>query len=353
MTVNQRMPTTIEDISRRLGLSISTVSKALNDYPDVAAETRTRVLAMARELDYFPSSTARNLRRRRTGRIGLLINYPITAVGEYVSRLLIGAALAAERYGKNLVVYPLHEQQARQIQRICRGREVDGLLMLWGTRMDESSAYLSNQAMPFVLVARRSTREDVRFVVADNRDGAYRLTRHLIQLGHRRIAFTPMPELRETNLDRFAGYVAALEEAGLPCSEELVATVPHIAASRASIIGRLLDLDEPPTAIFAFNDIVAMETLQVAAERGLRVPDDLAIAGFDGVMTSLMATPPLTTVAQPIEKIGERAVELLEEEVEGESDRRRIMPVELIVRESTVGAAREDAATAESPTERG
>ena len=215
------MSVTIEDISQKLGISVSTVSKALNDYPDVAPDTRERVKAAAIALDYHPSAAARNLRRGRTDKIGLLINNPISFISEYISEIMSGAALMAEAYNHNLILYTTAVDHPDRLKRICRAREVDGLMLIFEPS-DEAVAVLEKEGMPFVVFGRRSKHPDVSFIAPDNQDGAYNLTLHLIEQGHRRIGFTTRPQLGTVSEDRFAGYRQALEEASLPFDPKLI-----------------------------------------------------------------------------------------------------------------------------------
>ncbi len=332
------MPVKIEDIAQQLDISVSTVSKALNNYVDVSDATRKRVQAVANKLGYFPSASAQSLRRQRTNRIGLAVNYPIASIGEFLAELMIGAALAAERAGFNLILYPTVGQQYNRVARVCQTREVDALLLLWGSQMTRSFALLNKDKMPFVVVTRRVDDSKVPFVVSDNLGGALMLTRHLISLGHRRIAFTPIPELHTTNRDRFAGYRQALKEANIPYDEQLVVPVTMASENRYAAMNQLMDLPDPPTAVFAFHDYVAIDVLRAAADRGLRVPEDVAIAGFDGMHSSLITTPPLTTVKQPVQEMGERAVEVLLNQLTNNLKVHQVvLPVELLPRQSTLG----------------
>ena len=333
------MSITIQDIAQKLGVSVSTVSKALNNYSDVSQETRIRIQDAAREMGYYPSVAAQSLRSRQTNRIGLVVNYPVATVGDYLAELIIGAAQAAEQESFNIILYTTVADQFDRLARVCRGREVDGLLLLWVKQIAKSAELMQSEKVPFVIVARRVSEQKLPFVVADNYGGALALTRHLISLGHRRIAFTPQPELRETNLDRFAGYQQALEEAGIPYDERLVVPIPVESQSRYQAVISLFDMPAPPSAIFAFNDNVAIEALQTAKNRGLRVPDDIAIAGFDGMNSSLVTTPSLTTVRQPVQEIGRQAVELLVQNISVNTSvpQQVVLPTELIVRESTMG----------------
>lgn len=332
------MSVTIEDISRQLGISVSTVSKALNAYPDVSEATRQRVLAAARELDYHPSAAARNLRRGRTDKIGLLISNPISFLSEYISEVMAGAALSAEGYGLNLVLYTATVTHPDELKRICRAREVDGLILIFEPS-EAAIAVLQKETIPFVVFGRRINRPDVSFVTPDNQTGAYQLTSHLIAQGHRRIAFTTRPELGVVNEDRFAGYRRALADAALPFAPELVVETIVQPESGRRALETLLELPDPPTALFAFYDLMAVDAAQAAQERGLRIPADIAIAGFDGLRASLIATPQLTTVQQPLTEMGQQTTEILLNLMQ-DKDRtpeQRTLPVQLLVRESTTG----------------
>lgn len=333
------MPVSIKDIAQKLGISVSTVSKALNDYADVSEATRQRVQKAARELGYHPSAAAQSLRSHRTRKIGLVVNYPIALVGDFISQVIIGAAKAAEAENFHVFIYPSAGQPLEQITRIWRSREVDGLLLLWGTLRPEIITLMNREGIPFVLVARRSEQPNVSSVVSDNRGGALDLTRHLISCGHSRIAFTPLPELRTISEDRLVGYTQALQEAGIAIDSDLIEPVTMDAQNRYEAINRLLDLPDPPTAIFAFHDYVAIQALRAAADRGLRVPKDVAIAGFDGMHTSLFTSPPLTTVQQDVEALGRKSVEVLFTRIIDNTQpaQQVILPTQLVLRQSTDG----------------
>jgi len=334
------MSVTIEDIARHLGIAVSTVSKALNDYSDVSQETKERVLAAARELNYHPSAAARNLRRRRTDKIGFSFSFPVSLMSDYISRLITGVVAAAEQQGFNVILYPLMEDQVTQLTQICRAREVDGLLLLGRAQMEQTTiALLKQERIPFVVAGRRVENPEVSFVTPDHSAGALAVTRHLIELGHRRIAFTPRPELGATSRDRLASYKQALAEAEIPFEEDLLAFTSTVPGHDYQAMDKLLDLPNPPTAVFAIHDTVAMECLRAATDRGLRVPEDLAIAGFDDWRASLTTQPPLTTVHPPLSDVGFQATKILLARVADRSlpPERVTLPVELIVRQSTAG----------------
>jgi len=331
------MPISIQDISKQLGISVSTVSKALNSYADVSQATRERVQQAANEMGYYPSATAQSLRKQRTSKIGMVVNYPIGFVGEYLSRLMVGAALAAEDHDYHVILYSPVDDPFDQLTRICRAKEVDGVLMLWGTLTPENTTLMDEENMPYVVVARREEEYDAPFAVCDNFQGALELTKHLISQGHTRIGYTSWDEEWTTNQDRMKGYRQALAEAEIPFDPDLIVSITRDPENRYAAVNQLLDLPHPPTAIFAFHDYVAIQALRAATDRGLRVPEDLAITGFDNMYSSLITNPPITTVNQPVQEIGQAAVEILLDQISksNQTPAQAILPVELVIRQST------------------
>lgn len=333
-------PVTIEDISRQLGISVSTVSKALNGYPDVSRETKEKVFERARDLDYQPNIAARNLRRKCTNNIGLVLAYPVTAHNEYVAEVIIGATQAAEKHGYNVTLFTAAHNQPDSLRRLCRVRAVDGLLLRGGANFADLAPTLQEEKMPYVVIGRRVELPGVSYIAPDNFAGAVELTQHLLGLGHRRIAYIARPELGETDADRLAGYRRALTEAGIPFDAELVAATHSADPTRShAAIQTLFDLPDRPTAIFGGHDLLGIEAMQIAIQRGLRVPDDIAITGFDGITSTQIIRPTLTTVRQPIPEVGRQAMEMLVARLQNPMQpvESRILPVSLVVRQSTAG----------------
>ena len=335
------MPVTIEDLSQKLGLSRSTVSKALNARYDVAAATRERVVQAANELGYQPSAAARNLRRQRTDKIGLVVNYPIHQVSDFLAELIPGMATAAEAAAYNLILYTSMAGNAQRIKSLCRSREVDGIIVAWPPQLDETlqlSQLMRDEQMPHILLPRYVPSHEVSFVAADHEQGARLLTEHLIALGHRRIGFTRRLEVFETDEKRFDGYRRALTDAGIGHEHELVfnsrSDDPDDAAR---ILDALIGMDHPPTAMLFFTDPMAIQVLSLAKQRGIRIPGELSIAGFDGILSSGITEPALTTVRQPMQRMGALAAESLLELIANGSERpiQHTMPVQLIARAST------------------
>ncbi|MBV7335047.1 LacI family transcriptional regulator [Chloroflexi bacterium TSY] len=310
------MSITIAELSRQLGLSQSTVSKALNERADVSDVTRARVLKAAVELGYQPSAAARNLRRQRTDKIGMIVNYPIDQVDDFLAELIPGAAIAAERAKYNLILYTSVAGQPQEIARLCRAREVDGVILLWPPHLDETIHLIKQERMPFIVVPRRIPRDDVAFVAANHVQGAKLLTQHFIEQGHKPIAFISRPETFETDLDRRVGYRQALTEANLPFDEQyLIETDSRVERNAENAFSSLMALDVPPTAILVFTDPMAVKILSAAKEMGLDIPTDVAIA-----------------------EIGRAAAESLLVQIQDPSlpASQRMLPVELVVRESSV-----------------
>lgn len=335
MSVNQAMAITIDNLSEHLGISVSTVSKALNGYDDVSTATKERVWEAAEQLGYTPNISARNLRRGRTDRIGILINNPIQFLSDYLGDVMSGASLAAEQFEQNLILYTKEVLHPDALRRICRSREVDGLLLIFDPST-ESAQVLTEAKTPFVVFGRRSQNAGVSQISPDNFDGALRLTRHLIEKGHERIGFTTRPNLGMTSIDRFEGYKAGLAEANIKFDPDLV--VETVAGQRdgAEALGQLLELASPPTAFFAFYDLMAADAVELALGRGLSVPDDIAIVGFDGLRVGGQTRPRLTTVRQPLGQMGQLAIEMLMARINNPDlpPAQKIMPTELLLRES-------------------
>lgn len=330
------MAATIFDIANQLNLSTSTVSKALNGYTDVAAETRAQVLQTALELGYQPSASARNLRRGRTDKIGLFMNTSLEYVVDYLSGIIPGAVRQAKQYDKNLIIYTITDDDPQQLIKVCRGGEIDGVI-LFSTHYDSQTIdALLTSNFPLVVMGRRIEDQRVSYVIPDYYDGSYQATQYLIGRGHERIAFMTRPQLTTANESRLQGYVDALQEAGIERDAQLIVETRLEPQSGRQPTQALLALDEWPTAIFAFHDLVALDVMQVLRENGLSVPEDIAVMGFDGLRAGLMTQPNITTIAQPLERIGQRVIEVINQQIIAPDmpPVREIVPVELVIRGS-------------------
>ena len=328
---------TIRDIADLAGVSIATVSRVLNDRPDVAPETRESVLQVVREHGFSTNRGARGLSSGRTGMIGLTL--PLVA-DAYFSPMLSGASEALYERDMRIVLAPTfhdHDREMSLLDRLMRGTTDGAILML----PEESAAelrMLQRQGFPFVVVDPREAPPDgIACVAAMHAAGAKEATEHLLELGHRRIgAIAGAPGWYATE-ERLHGFRAALAAAGILLDPELVVYSDWRIPGGTAAAEQLLSLSDPPTAIFGFNDNVAIGALHAAGSRGLSVPDDLSVVGFDDTEPAVIVTPRLTSVRQPLAEMGRMGVSLLMRLIEGKRvDALRMeLSTKLVVRDST------------------
>lgn len=323
---------TINDVATHAGVSVATVSKVINNRYGVAAETFARVQAVIDELGYESSLVAQSLRSHRTNVIGILV----ADLEPFSTELLKGAAEAIRGTGYELVIYSAGGQgrehdgwERRYLSRIS-GTLTDGVILVTPTVVD------APHAAPLVAVDPHTGPSSLPTVDSDNLKGATMATEYLIGLGHRRIGFLAgRPDLESARL-RERGYRDALSAAGIPFDPELVRTGEYTSDPAGAAARQLLSLDPRPSAVFAANDMSAIETVRVAEAMGLSVPDDLSVVGFDNIPESALNSPPLTTVDQSIQRMGFEAVRLLVSLIKGESPQPQhvTLPTELVVRHS-------------------
>jgi LacI family transcriptional regulator len=331
---------TIRDIADLAGVSIATVSRVLNDRPDVAAGTRETVLQVVREHGFSTNRGARGLSSGRTGMIGLTL--PLVA-DAYFGPMLSGAAEALHESDMRIVLAPTlheHDREVSLLERLMRGT-TDGAILMLPEESAEELRSVQQQGFPFVVVDPREPPPDgIPCVAAMHAAGAKQATEHLLALGHRRIgAIAGMPGWYATE-ERLHGFRAALAAAGILLDPELVVYSDWRIERGTDAARQLLALSDPPTAIFGFNDNVAVGALHAARERNLRVPEDLSIVGFDDVRYAAHTDPPLTTIAQPMQQIGEYAVRLLLDLLNGKPVPLSVtLPHRLVVRASTASAS--------------
>jgi LacI family transcriptional regulator len=337
------MPVTIRDVAKRLKLSITTVSRALDGYDDVAEETRERVIRVAREMGYVPSRAARQLRRKRADAIGYILPTSNPRFADpFFSEFVAGLGDEATTHNFDLLVStaPPGEEAERQLYaRWVQGRRVDGFVLSRMRKHDWRVEYLAQNGFPFVALGRSATPQDFPYIEVDGRSGFAMLVKHLAARGHRRIGYVGAAPDLMLQADRLAGYRDGLEAAGLPFDEALVAAsnLTRVGGYQAAL--RLLDLPQRPTAIVGVNDLTAIGVMRAARERGLEVGRDLAVAGYDGIEDAEHTQPPLTTLNQPVYEIARRLVDLLQKQIAGEplAERHVLLQPELIVRESSGG----------------
>jgi LacI family transcriptional regulator len=328
---------TIRDIARLAGVSVATVSRVLNNRPDVAPETRDAVLRHVRAHNFTSHRNARALSLGRTGFLGFTMPF-IRA--DYFAAILAGAVEAAYEHDVRVALCATlsqHDREVSLLERLMDGT-TDGAIVLLPEESSDELEALRARNYPFVVADPRLPLEPgIPAVSAAHWAGAKAATEHLLSLGHRRIAHICGPRGWTATEERLEGFHAALSTAGVLPSPELVVEADFETPTGYVAARALLELDDPPTAIFAANDNMAFGALQAARERGVSVPADLSIIGFDDTDLASIVTPPLTTVRQPLAELGRTAVSLLMRVVEGQRVQglRSELATQLVVRDST------------------
>jgi DNA-binding LacI/PurR family transcriptional regulator len=341
------MVTTLKDVAELAGVSAKTVSNVVNGYVHVSVETRRRVEEAIEQLQYRPNLSARSLRRGRTGVIALAV--PELDV-PYFAELARHLVFAAGRLGWTVLVDQTEGVQEREREVIggIRDQLIDGLIL---SPLALTAADLADRrdATPMVLLGERIHKGPADHVVIDNVAAAHEATQHLISLGRTRIAAIGAQKVPSgmTAKLRLAGYRQALTAAKQPYRTSLVAPTERFHRSDgAEAMARLLELKSPPDAVFCFNDLLALGALRTLAERGVRVPEDIAVIGFDDIEDGRYSTPTLSTISPDKARIAEVAVDLLNRQIGGsgkpgqastDGPQEIFAPYTLEVRESTQG----------------
>ena len=327
---------TIKDVAALAGISYTTVSHVLNKTRPVSEQVRLKVEAAIAELDYVPSAVARSLKARSTATIGLLVP---NSVNPYFAELARGIEDGCERNGYCVILCNSDDdpKKQRSYLRVLLEKRVDGLVVASVGEDRDLLESLANVRTPMVIVDRALDGVDADLVRIDHEQGAYLATRHLIDLGHRDIACIGGPIDTGVSQLRVEGFRRAMAEAGLQVSPGQVLHSDFTSPGGHAAASRLLD-GEPPTAIFAGNDMIGFGVLRAAAERNIDVPGQLSVIGFDDIELSRYVYPPLTTVGQSIRELGESAAELLLSRVAaprcGTAEHRIVAP-RIVLREST------------------
>jgi DNA-binding LacI/PurR family transcriptional regulator len=302
----------LKEVAREAGVSTATVSRVLNGFQNVREDTRSRVERAIRELDYQPNRVARRLRAREVSSklLGLIVPDIQNPFYVDVVRGIEDRALA-DQYAVLMCNFAQDEKRERLYVDIMRSESVDGLIVAPAHQRDPKVIELVREGLPIVCVDRGLEGVEVDVVVVDNRQGAFDAVDHLARLGHRRIAYVAgLPRIPST-MERLAGYEEALAAHGIDKDETLVRFGDSKHESGRLLTGELLDLPNPPTALFTGNNLITLGALETIHRGGLRIPEDVAIVGFDDMYWSISLNPPLTAVSQPGYEIGRRAADLL------------------------------------------
>lgn len=329
---------TLEDIARQAGVSRSTVSRVLNQHPNVRDNVRKRVLEVIENTGYHPNAAARTLASQRSWMIGLVLSRSVSSffTDPYYPRLIQGIAQACNQQNLTLGLFLVSSQadEKKMFSRLSRRGYLDGILVQSGPVGDHLIDRLVQTNMPLVIVGRPAQTAEVSYIDVDNVEAAYSAVSHLVRLGYRRIATITGPCNTAVGLDRSDGYRKALEERGREVDEDLIAEGDFTEMGGYYAMQRLLLAR--PDAVFAASDIMAIGAMRAAREAGLSIPAELAFVGFDDLPLTSQPDPQLTTIRQPVYQFGVKAVEILNDLIENglTPARRVIMDTELVIRDS-------------------
>ncbi len=336
------MPT-IYDVAKKAGVGIGTVSRALNDSPNISPETKERVLRVAREMGYQPHALARGLAKRRTGAVGAIVPF---FTNYFYLELLKGIQHEVNHSKFDLILYSADDVARGEelLERVLRERRVDGVLYISMPISNRMARKIRSRRLPVVLVD--SYHPEVDSIHVENQLGAYEATRYLLDLGYRRLGMINGKLRSFPARERRQGFLKALSDFGIEPRMDWLVECDDIdgqdgfnAPAGYRAMARLLDADDRPEALFVASDVQAYGVLRAARERGIRVPDDLALVAFDDIQPSELIG--LTTVRQPMFEMGQRAVKRLAQKLDTETEDiwHEALGTRLVVR-TTCGATR-------------
>jgi LacI family transcriptional regulator len=327
----------LEQVAKLSRVSRSTVSRVVNNDPNVSDATRERVMGVIRQLNYQPHAAARSLAAGRTRIIGLVIPMGVAALftDPYFPQLIQGISGACNARDHSVMLWLAEpDYERRIIGQILHGGQIDGVILASQLNDDPIGQALIEGGLPYVMVGRDPRRAEAHYVDVDNRNGARDAVAHLLRLGYRRVATITGPHDMIAGVDRREGYLAALRERGVRADPALAVEGDFTETGGYVAMQRLLP--HQPEAVFVASDTMALGALRALREAGQRVPHDVAVVGFDDMPFATRTSPPLTTVRQPISRTGAMAAEALIDLIENadESPRRLVLPTELVIRES-------------------
>jgi len=327
---------TINDVARIAGVSPTTVSHVLNNTRYVSDELRNRVLDAVKEVGYRPNILARSLRSGETKTIGLIVPDNSNLFFAEIARHIEDVGFE-NHY--SVILCNSDNNLAKQTTYIdlLVSKQVDGIILISASETGDNLAGLLEAGIPVVIADREIPEMFADIILVDNEEGGYIATKYLIGLGHRRIACVAGPSKIAPSAQRVLGYNRALEEVGLALDPSLIVSGDFGLHSGEIALSKLLALKQPPSAIFVCNDMMAMGAIRAAFDRGMRIPDDLSIIGFDDTLLAPATFPALTTIAQPKLEIARLTIEMLIQRIQegkGGERKRFVLPPQLVIRDS-------------------
>jgi LacI family transcriptional regulator, galactose operon repressor len=338
---------TVYTVAEHAGVSIATVSRTLAGSRKVSPATRQRVMRAIEDLNFEPNPSARRLAYMKSETIALV--FPDIS-GPFYSTVIRGVEQEAGRHNHNVLIYGTHgkEGSGRYLRTLTS--KVDGLIIM-ARSVDEDSLWsLERHGVPFVLLGQSNGQIQCSMITVDNEAGAYRAATHLLGHGHQRIGIITGPEDSPDNKGRLQGYRKALLEAGTSLQPNMIVPGNFRYREGRIAIQQLLNATSPPTAVLAANDEMAIGALDAALERGLRVPEDLAVIGFDDIQMAALTRPSLSTIRQPMQLLGEAAVRLLFERLQNPDapSHHELLETQLVIRQSCGCSVPSNAATSKN-----
>jgi LacI family transcriptional regulator len=329
------MPT-IQDVAKLAGVAPITVSRVMNNSGYASEETRARVEAAIIELGYIPNTLARGLRSKRTHTLALVVT---DITNPFFTLIARGVEDRASHSGYTVIYCNTDESEVKEEKyiNILLQKQVDGVLLVPARSNSKSVNFLFSNEIPVVLIDRSIPDTQTDLVRSDSQEGAYNLTRHLIELGHKKIVTMTGPREVSTSSDRVSGYQRAMVEAGLEDFEGVYYDT-YTLTSGYELTQQALALNPRPTAIFGTNNFISIGVLKALRDAGLRVPEDMSVVGFDDLPASMVVDPILTVAAQPAYEMGSQAAELLLKRISAELpeiNQEVILPTEMIIRRSS------------------
>lgn len=328
---------TIVDVAAATKVSYGTVSRVINNDIHVKPETRERVLRTMAQLNYVVNRQAQKLAGGHSNIIGLLV--PDLGTG-YIGEIIRGIDAELAITGYDLMLYTTHRTAAKEAGYVSTLAQdmVDGLLLVLPRNPVDYTGTLTRSKFPFVLIDHQGTGEHCTAVGATNWQGAFNAADYLIRMGHKRIGFITGSLDLGAAIDRLEGFKTALRTHHIPFDPKLIFEGTFAQSDGYTGACRFLELSQPPTAIFASNDVMAMSVIDAVREHGLRVPEDISILGFDDIPQASQIRPALTTVRQPLEQMGRVATQMLLEILKHPDSKpdRIELPTQLIIRDSTI-----------------
>lgn len=330
------MTVTLKDIAIRAGVTSATVSMVINNKPNISESTRKKVLKIAKELNYYPNVIARGLATKKSNAIGVIVP---NLASSFVVRILQGIKSTNRDLEYTVQLFDTvgqRENESQLFQRLARERRIDGVILISSHVTEEELQVFAQESVPSIIVARRC--EHLDSVYVNNEQGAYDATEYLINKGHREIACVMSDKAGVPTENRQNGYLKALKKHGLTFRNELLFVVENENIEDGSnVFKKIRELSPMVTAVFVpAGDMVAIGIIKAAKHSGVKVPDDLAVVGYDDLPAAEVIEPMLTTIRQPKLEMGDYAINMIVDKIEGREIgiKQKELPTKLIIRES-------------------